>query len=138
MWPSGARLVVLGLTLLTTTGAQANTASVKFMITNQDKDDLALLGYSVRDIATLAPERAAAIIDRRIRRPGQGVPASWTRGGGGKRLGIFGKTFGAVRKAATFSLAAALALHFSGMNLGEFSSFVDDLVRVLQDSLKTR
>lgn len=110
---------------------QHSTASVQFMITNSMKAELSNLGYSVRDIASLEPERARAIIDRKIQRPSQGMPQSWSRGGGGKR-GILG----AVKNAVAGGLTIALALHFSGVDLGVFSTTVDETVLVLRQTLQ--
>lgn len=55
------------------------TASVQFMITQRMRGSLSMLGYSEDDINQLQPDRAAAIISRRIKRPSSGMPASWTR-----------------------------------------------------------
>ena len=63
--------------------AASRGASVQWIITNQMKAQLGELGYTAADISKLAPDRAAAIIDRKIRRPAQGVPAEWNRGHGG-------------------------------------------------------
>ena len=114
-----------------------NVAKVQFMITNRMKEELASLGYSAMDIATLEPSRAAAIIDRSIRRPSQGMPKSWSRGGAAAPKGMLGKVFGIVKQAATVALATSLALHFTGTNLGMFSDIVDEAVYVLRSTLKT-
>lgn len=113
-------------------------ASVQFMITQSMKEDLRLLGYSSADIAALLPERAAAIIDRQIACPSQGMPASWKRGGGGGRRagGGLAAAVGGAAKLAGFGLATALALHFSGTDLGEASRYIDAVVSVLVESTR--
>ena len=107
------------------------------MITNRMKEQLITLGYSAKDIASLQPERAAAIIDREIRRPSQGMPENWSRAGPGRK-GILGKTFTVVKQAATIALATSLALHFTGTDLGAFSDLVDEVARTLHESTKSR
>ena len=109
-------------------------ASVQFMITHAMREELAQLGYSASEISALQPERARAIIDNQIQCPSQGMPSTWKRGGKGKSRGALSTLAGGVVKVAAFGLATGLALHFSGMDLGDFSRVVDDVLRALLDS----
>ena len=112
-------------------------AAVQFMITHAMRADLSGLGYTETDINSLSPERARAIIDNSIQRPASGVPREWLRsgsGGRGRSGGALGKAFGALRQATLGSLAVALALHFSGMDMGVFSEKVDALVKIMVES----
>ena len=59
--------------------AGASKASLQWFVTNGMKEQLSSLGYTPEEVKRLEPERARAIIDRSIRRPAKGVPASWTR-----------------------------------------------------------
>ena len=136
MMPRASATLTLLLVVCVCATAQ-NVAKVQFMITNRMKEELASLGYSAMDIATLEPSRAAAIITRSIRRPSQGIPKSWSRGGAAAPKGILGKVFGLVKQAATVALATSLALHFTGTHLGMFSDIVDEAVYVLRSTLKT-
>lgn len=135
--PRGASATLSLLLVVCVCATAQNVAKVQFMITNRMKEELASLGYSAMDIATLEPSRAAAIIDRSIRRPSQGMPKSWSRGGAAAPKGMLGKVFGIVKQAATVALATSLALHFTGTNLGMFSDIVDEAVYVLRSTLKT-
>jgi len=66
----------------------SDTAQVQFMVTRRMQARLAQLGYSQSESEVLAPERAAAIIERSIRRPAGGVPAAWKRGARGSPGGF--------------------------------------------------
>ena len=118
----------------------SNTASVQFMVTKSMTMDLYKLGYTAEDVKSLSPERAAAIIDKSIRRPREGVPASWKRGGGGGGGGGGGlaRAIGWATKIGGFGLATALALHCSGMDLGDFSRFVDTTWEHLREASQPR
>lgn len=103
------------------------------------KTKLFELGYTPSDVASLNPERAAAIIDNAIRRPSQGVPETWKRRGGSSRgsSSLMSKAFAGATKIAGAGLVTALALHFGGQDLGEFSLIVDALIDVVTQSTKT-
>ena len=93
------------------------------------------LGYTSADVAALEPDRAAAIIDRRIQCPADGMPAKWKRGHSrGIRGSALGKAVSAVANLSTVGLGIALALHYSGMNLGAFSKLVADMSERLLES----
>ena len=109
-------------------------ASVQFMITHSMKEQLRDLGYSAAEISSLQPERAAAIIDNGIRCPSQGMPTKWNRGGGSKGGGALGKAVGSATRLVAFGLATAVGLHMSGMDLGEVSRYIDEVMRILLDS----
>ena len=114
-------------------------ASVQFMITSGMRLSLQELGYSDADIDALVPERAAVIIDNGIRCPTQGVPTSWKRGGGRGRKqgnGLVSKTLSGVYRFCAFGVATAVALHFSGMDLGEVSTFIEKISTLLLESTK--
>ena len=113
------------------------SASVQFMITQQMKQELRELGYTESDISSLSPERARAILDNQITRPQQGMPSSWARKSG-RRKGLFSKLVDGTRQVALAGLATALALHFSGLDLGEFSRRVDWAVHELMESTSPR
>ena len=114
-------------------------ASVQFMITNSMKMSLMELGYSSQEIASLDPQRAAAIIEHNIRRTSQGVPKAWMRRGSrGSAGGLLQKSLAGVLKLAAAGVSVALALHFSGMDTGEFGRQVDELVRTLLDGTSSR
>ena len=107
------------------------------MITTAMKIQLSELGYSSQDIASLSPERAAAIIDNGIRCPSGGVPSNWKRSVSSKSAGVLSQVFGAVTRLVAFGLVSAVSLHFSGMDLGIVSDHVDRIARVLLDSTNT-
>ena len=111
---------------------------MQFMITQEMRASLHELGYRDEDIDDLVPERAAAIIDNRIPCPSQGVPSSWKRGytPSRKGAGFLGSAFGGLKKVVSFGVVTALALHFSGMDLGEVSVFIDQAVAFLIDSTR--
>ena len=88
-----ARVPLLLLLLGCAAAQRPNTASVQFMITQRMRGSLEMLGYNDADISALAPDRAAAIIERKIRRPRGGVPKNWTRSGNASP-GRLGKTLG--------------------------------------------
>lgn len=113
--------------------------AVQFMITAIMKQQLVDLGYSEADIESLNPQRAAAIIDNNIHCPSQGVPSTWKRSSarGGKSRGFLSQAVGGLTQLATFGLAAAVALHFCGMDLGVFSDHVDTIAKVLIDSTRS-
>jgi hypothetical protein len=115
-------------------------ASVQFMITNDMRQALQGLGYSDADIDALVPERAAVIIDNGIACPARGVPSSWKRGGGRGRKqegnGLVSKVFSGLTRLGAFSVATALALHFSGLDLGELSVYIDKLSLLLLESTR--
>lgn len=54
-------------------------AKMQWVITNAMKSKMRSLGYFAEEIEGLDPERAAAIVDRSIRRPSKGVPHAWMR-----------------------------------------------------------
>lgn len=64
----------------------SNKASMQWVVTAKMRAQLSKLGYSGAEVSTLDPERAAAIIRHSISRPAGGVPASWNRGAGGRRV----------------------------------------------------
>lgn len=141
-----ALVLLIGTTSATAQGTRPalrsrDPAAVQFMITQEMRASLRRLGYSDADINSLVPERAAAIIDNQIARPSRGVPPSWQRGAGGRRSakggGVFGKAVGGVTQLAAFGLATALALHFSGMDLGEASTVIDRVISTLLDSTRS-
>lgn len=115
------------------------TASVQFMITNAMVESLVALGYTAEDIKVLSPDRAAAIIDNGIARPRQGVPSSWTRTasrrGSGKKSPLV-QAIGGITRVLAAGLATAVALHMSGMDLGEFSRIVDVVAESLLESTR--
>ena len=117
------------------------TASVQFMITNAMVESLVALGYTAEDIKALSPDRAAAIIDNGIARPSQGVPSSWNRsasrrGGGGGKRNPLAQAVGGITRVLAAGLATAVALHMSGMDLGEFSRIVDVVAEGLLESTR--
>ena len=73
--------ILVVLALFPYVAAQGSVASVQFMITQRMRGQLEMLGFTEQDINKLQPDRAAAIISRKIRRPRGGMPASWTRSG---------------------------------------------------------
>jgi hypothetical protein len=129
------RPLLLLLALVSTASTQrpavrrsgSDTASVQFMITNAMAGKLRELGYTSAEISSLAPDRAAAIIDNGIHRPSQGIPKNWVRGG--NSASPMRGVVGALRRAVGLSLSAAVALHFSGVELGGFSKGLDALMR---------
>ena len=143
-------LVRLSLLLAATCAATAqgstrpalrrDTASVQFMVTNAMAESLRELGYSEADIAAVNPERAAAIIANNIMCPSSGLPEAWKRGAkvgrGGKRQNPLVRVVQGLARAAAGSLAVAVALHYSGMDLGEFSRVIDDVARQLVESTR--
>jgi hypothetical protein len=141
----GPRLTLFALVAVVAASAQhrpglraRDPASVQFMITNAMKMDLYDLGYTAEDVSRLDPQRAAAILENGIRRPSQGVPAGWTRKGrGGRSRGALATAVGGAVRLAGFGVASALALHFCGMDLGEFSTQVEALLEVLMQSTQS-
>ena len=110
-------------------------ASVQFMITHGMKEQLRELGYSAAEIAALQPERAAAIIDNKIRCPSQGMPATWKRSGGGKGGSPVQQVFEKAATIAAVGLATALGLHFfTDVDLGEFGRHIASVLRILLGS----
>ena len=89
-------------------------AKMQWVVTNAMKAKMRTLGYSSEDIDSLHPERAAAIVDRSIRRPSKGVPAAWTRKGGGP-IGNLGKQIIPLLSGLT-TVAAVILL---GINKGK-------------------
>ena len=132
------RVLLLGILTAVLTRAQGNVASMQFMITQKMREQLFSLGYSARDISALEPERAAAIIQRSIQRPSHGMPSSWARSEKTRSTPFMRRFTYAVKRAATIGIATALALHFGGLDMGAFSSTVDDIWRTLQDTVKAR
>jgi len=100
-------------------------------------NELSQLGYSARDIATLDPSRAAAIIERHIHRPDQGMPKGWERGGKPKS-GLVRRTLSFAKQVATAGLVGVLALHYSGLDLGGISDMIDEAARTLQQSVNAQ
>ena len=100
--------------------ADDKTAKVQFMVTNQMREQLSALGYTAAEVATLDPQRAAAIIDKQIRRPSQGMPSKWAKksGGGGLSLGalggLVGKLGGGPRVGVALAASTVCALALTG------------------------
>ena len=100
--------------------ANDGTAKVQFMVTNQMREQLSALGYTAAEVATLDPQRAAAIIDKQIRRPSQGMPSKWAKksGGGGLSLGalggLVGKLGGGPRVGVALAASTVCALALTG------------------------
>ena len=112
---------------------------MQFMITYDMRQSLLGLGYSDADIDALVPERAAVIIDNAIACPAQGVPSSWKRGygrGSKQGSGLVSKAFSGLTRICAFGVATAVALHFSGMDLGEVSDAIDKVAAALIESTR--
>ena len=116
------------------------SASIQFMVTNDMAERLRELGYSDADIGALNPQRAAAIIDNKIACPSSGLPEAWKRGASINRpkrhANPLARVVGGVARAAAGCLAVAVALHFSGLDMGEFSRVVDEVTVALLDSTR--
>ena len=119
--------------------AASRGASVQWIITNRMKAQLGELGYTPEDISRLAPDRAAAIIDRKIRRPAQGVPAEWNRvhGKGVQPHALALNILGAIaRVALTLTLSVPILYDpFIRGRSRKLDRRYDSIVRTLREAL---